>query len=119
MEGVVTLKKQDIEEDIIIDSLTINLVGSSIKEKINEVNTAVKFAINLDSDPKIIFTVNSYYTSIVNEKTDGTNLINPLTSPREGVTVFTSPYLSAGAPALGQPKGLMELINGLILREKK
>ena len=56
--------------------LTINLVGSSIKEKINEVNTAVKFAINLDSDSKIIFTVNSYYTSIVNEKTDGTNLIN-------------------------------------------
>ena len=74
-----TLTNQDIEGNIIIDSissLTINLVGSSIKEKINEVNTAVKFAIDLDSDSKIIFTVNSYYTSIVNEKTDGTNLIN-------------------------------------------
>jgi len=74
-----TLTNQDIEGDIIINSissLTINLVGSSIKEKINEVNTAVKFAIDLDSDSKIIFTVNSYYTSIVNEKTDGTNLIN-------------------------------------------
>ena len=57
-------------------TLTINLVGSSIKGKVNEANTAVKFAINLDSDSKIIFTVNSYYTSIVNEKTDGTNLIN-------------------------------------------
>ena len=34
-------------------------------------------------------------------------LINPLTSPGEGVTVFTSPYLSAGAPALGEAKGLM------------
>ena len=34
--------------------------------------------------------------------------INPLTSPREGVTVFTSPYLSAGAPALGEAKGLIE-----------
>ena len=77
--GYSTLTNQDIEGDIIINSissLTINLVGSSIKEKINEVNTAIKFAINLDSDSKIIFTVNSYYTSIVNEKTDGTNLIN-------------------------------------------
>ena len=79
--GFSTLTNQDIEGDIIINSissLTINLVGSSIKEKINEVNTAVKLAINLDSDSKIIFTVNSYYTSIVNEKTDGTNLINGL-----------------------------------------
>ena len=77
--GYSTLTNQDIEGDIIINSissLTINLIGSSIKGKINEVNTAVKFAINLDSDSKIIFTVNSYYTSIVNEKTDGTNLIN-------------------------------------------
>ena len=32
--------------------------------------------------------------------------MNPLTSPGEGVTVFTSPYLSAGAPALGEAKGL-------------
>ena len=77
--GYSTLTNQDIEGNIIIDSissLTINLIGSSIKGKINEVNTAFKFAINLDSDSKIIFTVNSYYTSIVNEKTDGTNLIN-------------------------------------------
>ena len=77
--GYSTLTNQDIEGDIIINSissLTINLVGSSIKEKINEVNTAVKFAINLDSDSKIIFTVNSYYTSKKKKKTDGTNLIN-------------------------------------------
>ena len=33
--------------------------------------------------------------------------INPLTSPGERVTVFTSPYLSAGAPALGEAKGLI------------
>ena len=32
---------------------------------------------------------------------------NPLTSPGEGVTVFTSPYLSEGAPALGEAKGLV------------
>ena len=36
--------------------------------------------------------------------------INPLTSTREGVTVFTSPYLSAGAPALGEAKGLNKKI---------
>ena len=35
------------------------------------------------------------------------NLFNPLTSPGEGVTLFTSPYLSAGAPALGEAKGLI------------
>ena len=29
-----------------------------------------------------------------------------MTSPGEGVTVFTSPYLSAGAPAQGGAKGL-------------
>ena len=33
-------------------------------------------------------------------------IINPLTSPGEVVSVFTSPYLSAGAPALGEAKGL-------------
>ena len=33
--------------------------------------------------------------------------INPLTSTGEGVTIFTSPYLSAGSPALGEAKGLI------------
>ena len=36
---------------------------------------------------------------------------NPLTSPGEMVTVFTSPYLSAGALALGEAKGLINNIN--------
>ena len=35
--------------------------------------------------------------------------INPLTSPGEEVSVFTSPYLSAGAPALGEAKGLISI----------
>ena len=89
--GYSTLTNQDIEGDIIINSissLTINLVGSSIKEKINEVNTAVKFAIDLDSDSKIIFTVNSIILLLLMKK------------PMELIS-------------------LMELINGLILREKK
>ena len=36
--------------------------------------------------------------------------INPLTSPVEGVTVFTYPYLSAGAPAPGEAKGLILIL---------
>ena len=89
--GYSTLTNQDIEGDIIINSissLTINLIGSSIKGKINEVNTAFKFAINLDSDSKIIFTVNSIILLLLMKK------------PMELIS-------------------LMELINGLILREKK
>jgi hypothetical protein len=34
-------------------------------------------------------------------------MINPLTSPGEGVTIFTSPYFSAGAPERGEAKGLI------------
>ena len=37
--------------------------------------------------------------------------INPLTSPGEVVSVFTSPYLSAGAPALGEAKGFYKRKN--------
>ena len=37
-------------------------------------------------------------------------VFNPLTSPGEVVTVFTSPYLSAGAPALGEAKGIIKKI---------
>ena len=36
--------------------------------------------------------------------------INPLTSPGEGVTVFTYQYLSAGAPSQGEAKGLINNI---------
>ena len=79
--GVVTLTltNQDIEGDIVIDSvsgLTLNLISSTIKGKINNANTAAKLAITLDEDSQITLTGNSYYTSLVNEKSDGSNLIN-------------------------------------------
>ena len=79
--GVVTLtlSNQDIEGDIVVDAysgLTINLIGSTVTGKINAANTAAKIAISLDQDSSIILTGNSYYTSLVNEKTDGSNLIN-------------------------------------------
>ena len=38
-------------------------------------------------------------------------MINPLISPGEGVTVFTSPYLSEGAPAQDEAKGLIKCIS--------
>ena len=34
-----------------------------------------------------------------------------MTSPGEGVTVFTSPHLSSGAPVLGEAKGLRAIYN--------
>ena len=79
--GIVTLTltNQDIEGDIIVDTysgLTINLIGSTITGKINEANTAAKISIILDEDSSIILTGNSFYTSLINEKTDGSNLIN-------------------------------------------
>ena len=57
-------------------ALTLNLVESTITGKINEANTAAKIDINLDEDSSIILTGNSYYTSMVNEKIDGANLVN-------------------------------------------
>ena len=41
-----------------------------------------------------------------------------MTSPGEGVTVFTSPYLSAGAPELGEAKGLINLFKFKYLKLK-
>ena len=79
--GIVTLSliNQDIIGDFVVDAnsaLTINMVGSSIKGKINSANTAAKIAITLDSESSITLTGDSYYTSLVNEKKDGSNLVN-------------------------------------------
>ena len=41
--------------------------------------------------------------------------INPLTLPGEVASVFTSVYLSAGSPALGEAKGLI-FLRKLILK---
>ena len=50
-----------------------------------------------------------YLSSLISELFK-LSLFIPLTSPGEGVTVFTSPYLSAGAPSLGEAKGLIILL---------
>ena len=78
-EVVLNLTNQTIEGDFIVDNkyrLTINLINSAIKGKINANNTAAKLVINLDKNSNITLTGNSYYTSLINEKTDGSNLIN-------------------------------------------
>ena len=41
-------------------------------------------------------------------------IINPLASPGEEVSVFTYLYLSAGAPALGEAKGLIIKLNNIL-----
>ena len=55
---------------------------------------------------KIVDLVNDKLTSDMGARKIA-DIINPLTSPWKGATVFTSPYLSAGAPALGEAKGLI------------
>ena len=79
--GDVTLNltSQNIEGDFIIDnvsSLTINIINSNIKGTINGIATAKSLIINIDKDSTIELTGNSSYTQLINEKSDGTNLIN-------------------------------------------
>ena len=68
-----------------------------------------------------IKTNNSTYNNKKSEILDfyikrvGEDNINPLTSPGEVVSVFTSLYLSAGAPALGEAKGLIIILKKIIL----
>ena len=72
-----TLTNQDIEGDIVVgssSSLTLKLVKSSIKGKINNANTAGTLAITLDSDSSITLTGNSYYTSLTNADSTGSNI---------------------------------------------
>ena len=77
--GVVslTLKNQEIVGDFSIDSnsgLTIKMENSSIKGKINNAKTAAKIEITLDSSSSIELTGDSYYTSLTNSDSDGTNI---------------------------------------------
>ena len=72
-----TLTNQNIEGNILVgnsSSLTMQLVNSTIKGTINGNQTAAKLAITLDSDSSITLTGNSYYTSLTNSKSDGSNI---------------------------------------------
>ena len=72
-----TLTNQEIEGDFVVDassSLTLNLVNSSIKGKINNAKTAGTLAITLDAASKITLTGDSYYTSLNNADSTGANI---------------------------------------------
>ena len=78
--GVVTLnlKNQNVVGNFVVDEysgLTINLENSSIQGTINSEKTGAKVAINIDESSTITLTGNSYYTSINNGKSDGSNII--------------------------------------------
>ena len=73
-----TLTNQDIIGDIVVgssSSLTIKLISSTIKGTINGDKTASTLSITLDSDSKITLTGNSYYTSLTNADSSGSNII--------------------------------------------
>ena len=77
--GNVTLNliNQDIEGDIIVDissSLTINMINSRIKGKINTNKISSTIDINLDSNSIIILTGDSYISSLTNEDSTGSNI---------------------------------------------
>ena len=78
--GVVTLnlKNQNVVGNFVVDQnsgLTINLINSSIEGIINSDKTAAKLNITLDDDSKITLKGNSYYTSLTNSKSDGSNIV--------------------------------------------
>ena len=73
-----TLTNQNIEGDIIVgnsSSLTVELVNSTIKGAINPNKTAKKLAITLDSASTLTLTGNSYYTSLSNANSAGSNIV--------------------------------------------
>ena len=59
-------------------------------------------------DLKTLFKLCDKKFDLITTLNIGIDVINPLTSPREVVIVFTYPYLSSGAPALGEAKGLIK-----------
>ena len=72
-----TLNNQDIEGDFIVDnisSLSITMVNSSIKGKINTDNASTDVSITLDAASSITLTGNSYISSLSNADTTGSNI---------------------------------------------
>ena len=73
-----TLTNQDVEGDFVVNSdssLTINMVNSSIKGKINNAKSSSTISITLDAASKITLTGNSYVSTLSNSDTTGSNII--------------------------------------------
>lgn len=72
-----TLTNQKIEGDFIVDSissLSITMVNSSIKGKINTDKESTDISITLDAASSITLTGNSYISSLSNADTSGSNV---------------------------------------------
>ena len=90
------------------NQLNFNLNFNQQANSLDKERNIVKILVYKNEDNECICPKCREKIKINTEKLDDIILsINPLTSPGEGVTVFTSPYLSAGAPALGEAKGLI------------
>ena len=66
-----------VESDIVVEAisqLTIIMKNSTIKGKINNAKTAAALDIILDASSSIKLPGNSYYTSLNNENTTGSNI---------------------------------------------
>ena len=77
-EVALTLTNQNIEGDFVVDSyssLTINMVNSSIKGKINNNKISSIIAITLDAASTITLTGNCYISSLSNSDSTGSNII--------------------------------------------
>ena len=88
--------------------LKINLLNVS---NIMDNNGSIEVIVNEKKNPikkkiKKKIKIKRVIKRIKNNNQNNIN-INPLTSPGKVVTIFTYPYLSAGAPALGKAKGLI------------
>ena len=73
----ITLNNQDIEGDFVVDKisyLTIKMVNSSIKGKINTDNASANVKVTLDEDSTITLTGNTYITSLTNADSTGSNI---------------------------------------------
>ena len=99
-----TLNNQDIEGDFIVDkisSLTITMVNSSIKGKINTDNASTNVKVTLDADSTITLTGNSYISSLTNAVSDGSNII-------KGSYTFAdnsgNEYIASGASSISTSK---------------
>ena len=73
------MTNQDIEGGLIVDtisSLSIKMIKSSIKGKINYENSSSNVEITLDENSKITLTGDSYISSLTNEDNTGKNIDN-------------------------------------------
>ena len=74
-----TITNENIKGNFVIDNistLNIKIVKSTIEGTINVDNTAKNAYITIDKESRITLTGNSYCTSLVNEISDGSNLVN-------------------------------------------